>query len=169
MPIPANKTELLSAIKKHAQQVAGEFRRIPDDLARIQNMEGHTQHTLMSPHELASYLVGWGQLVLHWHRQSAQGLAVDFPATGYKWNELGALAQKFYADYAQHSYAEVLALLDQTVTDILTLIEAETDQNLYGQPWYRQYTLGRMIQLNTSSPYQNAYKRLRQWQRVSRR
>ncbi|MFD0387572.1 ClbS/DfsB family four-helix bundle protein [Tistrella bauzanensis] len=31
------------------------------------------------------------------------------------------------------------------------------------RPWYKTRTLGRMIQLNTASPYRNARGRLRRW------
>jgi hypothetical protein len=35
-------------------------------------------------------------------------LPVDFPETGYRWNALGELAQKFYADHASIPCAELL-------------------------------------------------------------
>jgi hypothetical protein len=39
---------------------------------------------------------------------------IDFPAKGFKWNELGKLAQKYYADY-QHitSWPTLLAMLEE--------------------------------------------------------
>ena len=43
----------------------------------------------------------------------------------------------------------------------------ETDASLYGEAWYGKYPLGRMIQLNTSSPYANARARLRKWKKAS--
>ncbi|MFX4153989.1 ClbS/DfsB family four-helix bundle protein [Aliarcobacter butzleri] len=58
---------------------------------------------------------------------------VDFPETGYKWNQLGKLAQKFYEDYKIS--------------------------------WHEKWTLGRMIQFNTSSPYANAKARIRKWKK----
>ena len=50
---------------------------------------------MMSIHNLVSYLVGWSSLVLKWNRKSEDKEPIDFPETGYKWNELGRLAQKF--------------------------------------------------------------------------
>ena len=59
------------------------------DLARVtpeqslsKTMEGHAKGTLMSVHDLVSYLVGWNELVLKWCERKDQGLAVDFPETG---------------------------------------------------------------------------------------
>ncbi|MBJ7220840.1 ClbS/DfsB family four-helix bundle protein [Brenneria sp. L3-3C-1] len=48
-------------------------------------------------------------------------------------------------------------------TELLALIEAHSDEQLYGQPWYGKWTRGRMIQFNTASPYKNATGRLRDW------
>lgn len=47
----------------------------------------------------------------------------------------------------------------------MALVEGETYATLYGAPWYEKYTLGRMIQFNTSSPYANARARLRKWKK----
>ncbi|HAE68662.1 MAG TPA: hypothetical protein DCG77_15990, partial [Sphingobacterium sp.] len=45
------------------------------------------------------------------------------------------------------------------------LIEQKTDMQLYGVSWYEKWTLGRMIQFNTASPYQNAVGRIRKWKK----
>jgi hypothetical protein len=69
---------------------------------RLSAMPGrHVAGSRMSVANLVSYLIGWGEQVLYWHQQEAAGEEVDFPAKGFKWNELGKLAQKYYADY-QH-------------------------------------------------------------------
>lgn len=44
--------------------------------------------------------------------------------------------------------------------ELLSAITANFDR-----AWYQKWTMGRMIQLNTSSPYDNARKRLRKWKR----
>ena len=91
-----------------------------------------------------------------------------FPKTGFKWNELGGLAQKFYADYKNESYHELLLKLNKTVKEILKLVEDKTERQLYSEPWYEKYPLGRMIQLNTSSPYKNAKDRIRKWKKIKK-
>jgi len=58
---------------------------------------------------------------------------------------------------------ELLARLAGANAGIMALVKAHDDASLYGQPWYGKYTLGRMIQFNTSSPYENARARLRKW------
>ena len=119
----------------------------------------------MSINNLISYLIGWGELVLKWNKKSEDGKEVDFPETGFKWNELGKLAQKFYQDYNNLDFNTLCAKLDQTVLKIVELIEQKTDMQLYGVSWYEKWTLGRMIQFNTASPYQNAVGRIRKWKK----
>ena len=94
-----------------------------------------------------------------------KGLPVDFPETGFKWNQLGRLAQKFYADYADLSYPVLFDRFAATKDRILAVIEKTDNEDLYGKPWYETYTLGRMIQFNTASPFDNARKRLRRWKK----
>ena len=48
---------------------------------------------------------------------------------------------------------------------ILQLIESKSNQELYEVSWYEKWTLGRMIQFNTSSPYTNARGRIRKWKK----
>lgn len=83
----------------------------------------------------------------------------------YKWNELGKLAQKFYFDYQNDSYRTLLKKCDKVVKDILKIIEEKDNKQLYGIPRYEKWTMGRMIQFNTSSPYKNARNRIRRWKK----
>lgn len=165
MAIPTNKTALQEAIAVNYGRLHAEIVTVNRKYAHTPLMEGHAKNTTMSLHQLISYLVGWGQLVLKWNSGMDVGKAVDFPETGYGWNELGRLAAKFYADYANTDYADLLTQLTQTVEQLQDLVAAKSNHELYGKAWYKQWTLGRMIQLNTSSPYKNAHARIRKWKK----
>ena len=119
----------------------------------------------MSVHNLVSYLLGWNMLVLKWIEKDAGGEPIDFPETGFRWNQLGELAQKFYADFGTVPFDRLLEDLEATKQEIVTFISGQANERLYGEPWYGKYTMGRMIQFNTSSPYANARTRLRKWKR----
>ncbi len=166
MPIPKNKDELLNAIIDNYKKLTTELSTIPIDLTVIKELEGHSKNTLMSVNDLVAYLVGWGQLVLKWHDKKSKGLDVDFPETGFKWNELGLLAQKFYKDYENENFKTLNEKLKDTTNEILKLIEGKSNKDLYETPWYDKWTLGKMIQLNTSSPFKNAKDRIRRWKKV---
>ncbi len=165
MAIPQHKIELEQAIRINFKKLIREIESIPVELIHDKDLNGHAKGTYMSIHNLLSYLVGWGQLVLSWHKKKQLGNTVSFPEEGYKWNQLGALAQKFYNDYSHLNFTELIGLFNSTNHDILKLIDETTNDELYAVAWYQQWTLGRMIQLNTSSPYQNALIRIKRWKK----
>lgn len=166
MAIPKDKEELVKAIADNYKKLTSELSTIPIDLTTIKELEGHSKNTLMSINELVAYLVGWGQLVLKWNDKKSKGLKVDFPETGFKWNELGLLAQKFYKDYEKDDFKTLNKKLDKTTAEILNLIESKSNKELYEVSWYDKWTFGKMIQLNTSSPFKNAKDRIRKWKKT---
>ncbi|EOI1351619.1 ClbS/DfsB family four-helix bundle protein [Citrobacter amalonaticus] len=163
MGVPQTKSELLYAIEKNFGKLTDCFTAIPPEQTSDKTMEGHAKGTQMSVCNLVAYLLGWHTLVIKWITRESQGLPVDFPETGYQWNQLGLLAQKFYADYRDLDYSALLIELQSAKDEIIQLINARTDHELYDSPWYGKWTMGRMISLNTSSPYVNASGRLRKW------
>lgn len=163
MGIPSNKSELTSAIIENYSKLLNDIVLIPKDKIKIKNLTGHQKNTKMSIHNLISYLVGWGELVIKWHQTNMNSNQSDLPELGFKWNELGLLANKFYIDYQDIEFSELLIQLENTKSTILDIIKDETNDYLYHQPWYKHYPFGRMIQLNTSSPYKNARIRIRKW------
>lgn len=163
MSVPSNKQELLIAIETSYTRLVSDLARVTPEQAKSKTMEGHAKGTMMSVHDLVAYLAGWNELVLKWCERRDKGLVVDFPETGFKWNELGRLASKFYRDYETLSFHALLERFERAKNALVTLIESRTDTELYGVAWYEKYTLGRIIQFNTSSPYANARGRLRKW------
>jgi hypothetical protein len=165
MAIPSNKEELIIAIQKDYKKLEAELASILTDLSFQKELEAHTKGQLMSVHDLIAYLLGWGQLLIKWNKRKSANLPVDFPETGYKWNQLGQLAQKFYDDYQEVDFASLQSLLNSTVKQILDIVKNKSNHELYEVPWYETYSLGRMIQLNTTSPYKNAHARIRKWKK----
>lgn len=143
MAIPKDKKELLNAIVDNYKKLTTEFSNIPLALTDIKQLEGHSKNTFMSINNLLAYLVGWGQLVLKWSDKKSKGLETDFPETGFKWNELGQLAQKFYSDYENEDFKSLVTKLDKTTNEILKLIESKTNKELYEVAWYDKWTLGK--------------------------
>jgi hypothetical protein len=166
MAVPTNKEELQKAIISNYTKLKKELLTIPFEKTSINELEGHSKGTLMSINNLISYLVGWGELVIKWNEKKDNNESVDFPETGYKWNELGKLAQKFYEDFKDDDFNSLIIKLDKTVETILLLIENKSNKELYEVTWYEKWTLGRMIQFNTSSAYLNAKNRIRKWKKT---
>lgn len=167
MAVPTSKEELIKAITTNYSKLRKELSEISPEAATIKELEGHASGTLMSVNNLLAYLIGWSELVLKWNRKKDNNETVDFPETGYKWNQLGLLAQKFYVDYEAADFNSLLMKLDKNVSDILSLIGSKSNKALYEVSWYEKWTLGRMIQFNTASPYTNARGRLRKWKKAN--
>jgi hypothetical protein len=165
MAVPTNKEELQKAITTNYKKLKEELATIPKERTELKELEGHSKETLMSINNLVAYLIGWGTLVLKWNRKKNNKEAVDFPETGYQWNALGKLAQKFYEDYKDNDFDTLTIKLDNTVEEILRLIASKSNHELYEISWYEKWTLGRMIQFNTASPYTNARGRIRKWKK----
>ena len=163
MAVPTNKDELLKAINANFDKLIVDLRGVPLSMVNERTLPGHAKETQMSVANLAAYLVGWNELVLKWLSRDAAGEPIDFPETGFKWNELGLLAQKFYSDYENVPYHQLLERLAVAKAQIVSSIEALGNDDLYGRAWYGKWTMGRMIQFNTASPYTNARGRLRKW------
>lgn len=166
MAVPATRDELLSAIRTEYARLCADLDRVPTDSARELALPGHVKDTMMSPADLLAYLIGWNEQVLAWHERRAAGLPDELPAADFGWNDLGALAQRFYRDHEGASWAELRAHLDDAEQRIEALVLSRSDEELYSAPWYRTWTMGRMISLNTSSPYRNARGRIRRWLRT---
>lgn len=138
MSIPKNKTDLQNAIQENYKKLCLELEQIPLEQNENRELIGHSKDTMMSINNLLAYLVGWGELVLKWNEQKNKGNEVDFPKTGYKWNELGKLAQKFYKEYENDNFETLTTKLKQNTNKILNLIESKTNTELYEILWYEK-------------------------------
>ncbi|MDX9668461.1 ClbS/DfsB family four-helix bundle protein [Pseudomonas sp. P5_152] len=163
MAVPQNKEQLLAAIETRYEKLLCTLNSVPTQWLDECTLEGHAKGTQMSVANLVAYLVGWNELVLKWLEMDARGQVIDFPETGFKWNQLGELAQKFYRDYEGIAFAQLLERLDMAKQRIVSFIRSHANADLYECPWYERWTMGRMIQFNTASPYDNARGRLRKW------
>lgn len=165
--IPSNKQELHQAITIAYEKLSAEYSSISDEYSRIIGIEGNVKGTEISISDTIAYLIGWGKLVLKWYKRKSLAQEVDFPETGYKWNELGKLAQHFHSQYNDWPYKELIAELNKITSEVLALIESLDNKKLYGEEWYEKYTLGRMIQFNTASPMKNMRAKVRKFKKAN--
>ena len=140
MAIPSSKNELLDAIEASFAKLDATLDTVPVAAANDKTMPGHAKNTMISPADLVAYLIGRNELVLKWLALEDAGQTITFPETGYQWNELGALAQKFYTDYQTLSFDEKRQRLTVAKQDLIDQITNRSDAEIYGPPWYRKYT-----------------------------
>lgn len=161
--VPKSKDELLAAINSISPKLMNDYRIVPESLSRNCEIEGNVKGTQISVCDTVAYLIGWGKLVLKWHSLKSHGLPVDFPETGYKWNQLGLLAVSFHQQYSSWRYEDLLNELNSTINEITSLVSSLSNKELYETAWYEEWTLGRMIQLNASSPMKNMRAKVRRF------
>lgn len=161
MAVPKTKDELLAAIESTFAKLDVDLDRVPEEEARELVLEGHVGGSMMSAADLVAYLIGWNRQVLAWHSRRLAGESDEFPARGIQWNQLGLLAQRYYAEHADDSWSSLRSQLADAKAHVVDLIQGYSAADLYNQPSYGKWTMGRMISLNTSSPYDNARRRMR--------
>jgi len=165
--VPKIKEELLKSISVAFQKLLADYLTIPSHISRELGVVGNIKGTEISVSDTVSYLIGWGKLVLKWCDLKSKNQSVDFPETGYKWNELGKLAQHFHSEYHDWSYDNLIKEFTTTTDRILALVESLDNQKLYGETWFEKYTLGKMIQFNTSSPMVNMRGKVRKFKKLN--
>ncbi|MDQ7733657.1 ClbS/DfsB family four-helix bundle protein [Halomonas sp. SpR1] len=161
--VPQSKDELLSAINSIFPKLMADYRVVPESLSRKCEVAGNVKGTQISICDTVAYLIGWGKLVLKWYGLKSRGSPVDFPETGYKWNQLGLLAVSFQEQYSNWKYKDLLNELDSTISELIALVSSLSNDELYERTWYEKWTLGRMIQFNTSSPMKNIRIKIRRF------
>ena len=163
--ISKNKEELLSSIENAYGKLFADYVEIPTNYSREIGVEGNIKNTIISVSDTLAYLIGWGHLVLKWYELRTKEVEVEFPEKGFNWNELGKLAEHFHKTYKNWSYEQLLSEFQSTTQKILKLINSLSNDELYGQTWYKSYSLGRMIQFNTSSPMKNIRTKVRRFKK----
>ena len=138
MPIPISKTELLDAIAQRFIKLGRTLDAVPTKFFDDESMEGHVKGTLISPNNLVSYLIGWNKLVLKCQEYDNIGRNIIFPEVGYKWSQIGQLAQKFYTDGSGQTFNKNRINLMQAKDRLVREISNRTNQELYGALWYRK-------------------------------
>ena len=126
--IATNKQELLLAIDNIYVKLMADYQMIHKSKSRVIGIKGNIKGTYISVSDTVAYLIGWGQLVLKWHQLKSNNQNVAFPESGYKWNQLGLLAESFQNKYRSWHYDDLLNELDSTVDEIRVLINQLSEQ-----------------------------------------
>lgn len=164
MPLPSNKRDLLTSLQTAYDRLVEELAAVPPALERDPGLEGG-----VSPCDLVAYQIGWGRLLLGWDAHEARGEVPLMPAPGFRWNQLGLLAQAFYRERQGQSLAQLLVDFAELVERLRSFIESGSEEFLFGigvRRWTGpKWPLAKWIQVNTIAPYGSARARLRRWKK----
>jgi hypothetical protein len=164
MPLPTNKNQLLSNLQAAYSKLVEEATAVPSELERKPELEGG-----ISPCYVIAYQIGWGRLLLSWDELETHGKAVEMPAPGFKWNQLGLLANSFYQEQHEQTLKQLLAQFEALEERMRLFIESNSEDTLFGigkRQWAGQkWSLAKWIQVNTVAPYGSARAKLRKWKK----
>jgi len=164
MPLPTSKKELLNNLYDAFEKLDGEFDSIPSQMERKQEIEGN-----ISCCDILAYQIGWANLLLGWDHSESNGKAPAMPAEGYKWNQLGKLAQSFYEKNLAKNLKELRAEFGKAFNELIEWVKSFPEEELFGLHQRRwageKWAVVKWIQVNTVAPYRSARTKVRRWKR----
>lgn len=161
-----SKEALLAAIHKTYHLFDKEFDEVPDNKIHVR-----IEEVDKTPQEMLAYQLGWLKLVMGWEKDELAGRKVVTPSPDYKWNQLGALYQQFYAEYRGYSLTELRALFRGAMGEWCDWIEQLSDEELF-TPNVRKWTvtdanwpLWKWVHINSVAPFKSFRAKIRKWKK----
>jgi hypothetical protein len=163
-----SKSAFIDEINKTAQLFIREF----DGIEEI-NKNTRYSEVDRTPQEIIAYQLGWMSLVRGWDRDELMGKEVVTPVPGYKWNQLGALYQSFYAKYKDVSLDDLIKMFVDAVDSLVKWIEDFDDEELFkpgGRNWAAStssnWPVWKWVHINTVAPFKSFRTKIRKWKKV---
>lgn len=163
-----SKKQLMDTIHSLYLLLDGEFAGIEESQKNRRVPEADK-----TPAEIIAYQLGWLHLVSGWDKEEQEGRKPAMPSPNYKWNQLGALYQSFYAEYGDYSLSELREQFRRAEQQWLAWIDTFTDEELFVQG-FREWTgtkpnwpLARWMHINSAAPFKNFRATLRKWKKYA--
>jgi hypothetical protein len=167
MPLPETKQDLLRKLESAYSGLDNMLEGIEPAQVRLRELEGE-----VSCCDLIAYQIGWGRLLLSWELTEAGGELATLPAAGFRWNQLGELAEAIYAEYADFDLPELRAEFFEVYQALYLWIEGLEERDLFQfrrRQWIgEKWTMVKWIQVNTIAPYTSARTKLKKWKAGAR-
>jgi hypothetical protein len=162
-----NKQDLIDAVNKTYDAFVAEF-------AAVDEQDIHVRIDVVdkTPAEMLAYQIGWLNLLMDWEKNELAGREVVLPAPGIKWNQIGTLQQKFYADHQKLTLAELLNKFAKTKNKFTAWIDSLEDKTLFGQnqrKWASstpsKWPVWKWLHINSVAPFSSFRAKIRKWKR----
>ena len=115
--------------------------------------------------DLIGHRAHWISLFLGWYADGMAGKQVDFPAPGYKWNQLKLYNAELRRSQSGLSWQQAKQLLSDNHAQLIGFISCHSDTDLYAGPMRganNNWTPGRWAEAAGPSHYRSATKYIRQ-------
>lgn len=139
----------------------------------VSELEGDFPFTALNRNvrDVLCHLHEWQNMLLQWYNIGMNGEKPSMPKEGYTWKETPALNRAIWQQYQNTNLQQASILLAKTHQEMLMLIEAHDDEQLftkYYYQWTNTTTLGSYFISATASHYAWALKLLKKYQRALR-
>lgn len=163
-----SKEALIEEIQKTAFQFIGEFDNVADEDSDLR-LEGVDR----TPREMIAYQLGWMSLIRGWDSDELAGKEVITPAPGYKWNQMGAIYEGFYAIYNTQSLSELNQLYKEAVSSLIDWLQGFSTDELFqsgGRKWAQStpsnWPIWKWVHINTAAPFKTFRSKIRKWKKL---
>ncbi|MDR1293663.1 MAG: ClbS/DfsB family four-helix bundle protein [Bifidobacteriaceae bacterium] len=164
MPRPTTKDDLMAAATAGYRKLMALVDAIPADRLESEFVFDDRDRNVR---DVLAHLTAWHGMMRRWYSEGMAGAKPDMPAAGYTWRGVPALNHVIWQDAQEVSVDQVRARLDASHADMVNLIGAHTDSELFTKklyPWTGSTSLGSYLVSATSSHYDWAQKKLRRAQ-----
>lgn len=137
---------------------------IDPDLSHDVGWQAPIDDRSRNPRDVVRHVHAWQLMVLDWCREGDRGGSPQVPGGGHTWREIPAINDEIWQRFSRTSYDTARDLLSRSHHDVMALIAAHTDEQLFTKgayPWTRTSTLGSYFVSATSSHYRWARKTLK--------
>lgn len=154
-----SKSELIAVTRKEWAKLEKLIKPIPVAVALTKDEEG------ISIKDIVGHRAHWIDLFLGWYHDGQAGKRVEFPAKGYKWNELRRYNADLRARQADLDWRGARDMLVDRHDRFFALLETLSEDALYAGPMkgaYNPWTTGRWAEASGPSHFRSAAKTIRQ-------
>lgn len=163
-----NKEAFIEEIEKTAALFVQEFSNVADADSNLR-LDGVDR----TPREIIAYQLGWMELMQSWDKDELAGKEVVTPAPGYKWNQMGAIYEGFYAKHSSETLTELTQMFREAVSSLVLWIRDFSDEELFvagGRKWAQStasnWPVWKWIHINTVAPFKSFRSKIRKWKKL---
>jgi len=166
MPRPKNKDELLELSNSNFQKMLELINSFGEE--EIIHGKIPFEDRDKNIRDILAHLHHWHLMMLEWYTIGMSGEKPNIPAKGYTFKTVPALNQKIWEMYQSTQYEEILEMINNSFLDIQAVIKRHSDNELFEKKrykWTGTTSLGSYLVSATSSHYDWAMKKLRQYKK----
>jgi len=170
MPRATTKAELIAAANDQWNKMWKMLDAIPDAQAvkfafgdDPKLKEAHWQRD-KNLRDVYTHLYEWHQLLLNWTNANMNGDNKPFLPEPYTWKTYGDMNMEFWKKHQATSFTDAVAMLKDSHTKVMALIESLTDEELFEKkhfPWTGTTNIGSYCISATASHYDWAMKKIK--------